>query len=107
MSSDFGFWKDEAGDPAEIFDNLAEGNTGDLTSSAEVLRFREGLLARWPDLQDVLEPSEFDLEDEPEDAQKYILLTLSVQQLEYLPELLSMAKGYGLVGFSGVADQPI
>mgnify|MGYP000032397081 CR=1 FL=1 len=30
------------------------------------MRFREELLARWPDIEDVLEPSEFDLEDSPD-----------------------------------------
>jgi hypothetical protein len=28
-------------------------------------------------------------------------------QLDYLPEILSMAKEMGLVGFSGVAGEPI
>ncbi|MFD4767292.1 hypothetical protein [Streptomyces niveus] len=107
MSSDFGFWKRTTGDPEEIFDNLAEGDTEDLIASADVLRFREGLLARWPDIRDVLEPAEFDLEEAPEDSQKYVLLTLSVRQLDYLPEVLSMAKRNNLVGFSGVAGEPI
>ncbi|WFE54817.1 hypothetical protein [Micromonospora sp. WMMD1155] len=107
MSSDFGFWKRGLGDPEEIFDRLAEGDTSDLLSSSDVGRFRDGLLARWADLEDVLEPSEFDLADSPDDALKYVLLTLSVRQLDYLPEVLSMAKDNGLVGFSGVAGEPI
>lgn len=107
MSSDLGFWKRSAGDPEEVFDNLAEGDTGDLVVSPDVLRFREELLTRWADLDDVLEPSRFDLEEEPDDAGKYVLLTLSVRQLDYLPEILDMAKRNGLVGFSGVAGEPI
>ncbi|GAA1712030.1 hypothetical protein [Streptomyces yatensis] len=107
MSSDFAFWKRSAGDPEEVFDNLAEGDTGDLIVSPDVLRFREELLTRWPDVGDVLEPSRFDLEEEPDDAGKYVLLTLSVRQLDYLPEILDMAKRNGLVGFSGVAGEPI
>lgn len=107
MSSDFGFWKQGAGDPEEIFEKLAEGDTSDLTSSSDVMRFRESLLASWPDIEDVLEPSKFDLEDSPDDAMKYVLLTLSYRQLDYLPELLSMAQESGLVGFSGVAGEPI
>ncbi|WFE98661.1 hypothetical protein [Micromonospora sp. WMMD964] len=107
MSSDFGFWKRGLGDPEDIFDRLAEGDTSDLLSSSDVRRFRDGLLARWADLEDVLEPSEFDLADSPDDALKYVLLTLSVRQLDYLPEVLSMAKDNGLVGFSGVAGEPI
>ncbi|MFV2019343.1 hypothetical protein [Micromonospora sp. LOL_023] len=107
MSSDFGFWKHGTGDPEEIFDKLAEGDASDLSSSSDIMRFREELLARWPDIEDVLEPSEFDLEDSPDDAMKYVLLTLSVRQLDYLPEILSMAKRAGLVGFSGVAGESI
>ncbi|RAS63953.1 hypothetical protein C8D87_106356 [Lentzea atacamensis] len=63
------------------------------------------MLARWPDIRDVLEPSEHDLTDSPEDAAKYVLLTLSVHQLDHLPELLAVAKKNGLVGFSGVAGE--
>ncbi|MDD9375694.1 hypothetical protein M8Z33_03185 [Streptomyces sp. ZAF1911] len=107
MSSDFAFWKRSAGDPGELFDNLAEGDTSDLVVSPDVLLFREELLTRWPDVEDVLEPSRFDLEEEPDDAGKYVLLTLSVRQLDYLPEILDMAKRNGLVGFSGVAGEPI
>ncbi|MFF6981028.1 hypothetical protein ACFZAV_25775 [Streptomyces sp. NPDC008343] len=107
MSSDFAFWKRSAGGPEEVFDNLAEGDTRDLVVSPDVLRFREELLTRWPDVDDVLEPSRFDLEEEPDDAGKYVLLTLSVRQLEYLSEILDMAKKNGLVGFSGVAGEPI
>lgn len=53
----------------------------------------------------MLEPSEHDLTDSPEDAAKYVLLTLSVHQLDHLPELLAVAKKNGLVGFSGVAGE--
>lgn len=107
VSSDFGFWKRGVGDPERIFDKLAEGDTSDLVASPDVLRFREELLARWPDIEDVLEPSRFDLEEEPDDAGKYVLLTLSVRHLDYLPEILDMANRSGLVGFSGVAGEPI
>ncbi|WP_435243553.1 hypothetical protein [Streptomyces cucumeris] len=107
MSSDFAFWKRSAGDSEEVFDNLAEGDTRGLVVSPDVLRFREELLTRWPDVDDVLEPSRFDLEEEPDDAGKYVLLTLSVRQLDYLSEILDMAKRNGLVGFSGVAGEPI
>lgn len=107
MSSDFGFWKSGTGDPEEIFDNVAEGDTSNLTSSSAVLQFREELLSRWPDLIDVLEPAADDLEESPDDASKYVLLTLAVRQLDYLDEVLSMATMHGLVGYSGVAGEPI
>jgi hypothetical protein len=107
VSSDFGFWKRGAGDPADIFDRLAEGDTSDLASDPAVKRFRDGLLARWADIEDALEPSTFDLEDSPDDVLKYVLLTLSVRQLDHLPEILSLAQDNGLVGFSGVAGEPI
>ncbi|MFX4294921.1 hypothetical protein [Streptomyces bohaiensis] len=107
MSSDFAFWKRSTGKPEDVFDGLAEGDTSDLFASSDVMRFREGLLTRWPDLEDVLEPSRFDLEEEPGDEEKYVLLTLSVHQLDYLPDILDRAKKSGLVGFSGVAGEPI
>ncbi|XRQ08948.1 hypothetical protein ACN3XK_72780 [Actinomadura welshii] len=107
MSSDFGFWKRGVGDPEEIFDKLAEGDTSDLVASPDILRFRGELLARWPDVESVLEPSRFDLEEKPEDAERYVLLTLSVRHLDYLDEILDMAKRNGLVGFSGVAGEPV
>ncbi|MBO4256930.1 hypothetical protein [Streptomyces griseorubiginosus] len=107
MSSDFAFWKRSVGDPEEVFNNLAEGDAGDLEVSPDVLRFRRELLSRWPDLEDVLEPSRFDLEEEPDHEAKYVLLTLSVRQLDYLPEILDMAKRNDLVGFSGVAGEAI
>jgi hypothetical protein len=107
MSSDFGFWKRCSSDPEEVFDNIAEGDTTGLSVSSDVLRFREELLTGWPDVNDALEPSQFDLEEAPDDAGKYVLLTLSVRQLNYLDEILDMAKRNGLVGFSGVAGEPI
>jgi hypothetical protein len=44
----------------------------------QVLRFREELLGRWLDMKDVLEPSECDLKETPDDVLKYVLFALSV-----------------------------
>jgi hypothetical protein len=107
VSSDFSFWKQGVGDPEEIFDRLAEGDASGLTPSDDVMRFREELLGLWPEMKDVLEPSDFDLEESPEDALKYVLLTLSVRQLDYLPQVIELAKKHGLCGFSGVAGEPM
>lgn len=107
MSSDFAFWARGSGDPGDIFDDLAEGDAAALAGSADVLRFRAELLSRWPDLGDVLEPDEHDVAEAPEIAGKYVLLTLSVRQLDHLVDLLDLAKQNGLVGFSGVAGEPI
>lgn len=105
MSSDFGFWKQSRGDAGEVFDSLAEGDTSDLIASLDVLSFRNELLANWPEIENVLEPSDLDLEEDPEDASKYVLLTLSVRQLGLLSSIVDMAKRYRLVGYSGVADE--
>lgn len=107
MSSDFGFWKQAVGEPEDIFDGLAEGETSNVSGSVDVLRFREELLRRWPDLESALEPSALDLEEAPDDALKYVLLTLSVRQLDYLSEVIELSKRHHLVGFSGVAGEPI
>lgn len=107
MSTDFAFWKDGSGDPLEIFDDLAEGETGRLVANSAVLRFREELLSRLPDVKDEMSPPDFELEDNPEDAEKYVLLTLGYRQLGYLDDILDLAKAHGLVGYSGVAGEPI
>lgn len=107
MSSDFGFWKHVPGDPGTIFDSLAEGGSTQLVFSDDVVEFRTTLLSQWPDLADVLEPSEFDLMETPEDVGKYVLLALPVKYLDLIPELIAHAKRSGLVGYSGVADEAI
>jgi hypothetical protein len=107
VSTDFAFWKAAPGDPGEIFDALGEGVADSLSDSSDVVRFREELLSRLPDVEDVLEPDNFDLEESPEKVQKYVLLTLSNRQLDYLDEILDLAKSHHLVGFSGVAGEPI
>ncbi|GAA2341233.1 hypothetical protein [Dactylosporangium salmoneum] len=103
MSSDFAFWKRVDGDYGEIFDALAEGDASGLLSSEDVTRFREGLIAQWPDIVNVLEPSSTRY---PELTSKYVLLTLSQRFLQYLDEIFDMAEQNGLVGYSGVAGEP-
>jgi hypothetical protein len=107
VSTDFAFWKEGSGDPSEIFDDLADGVTDRLSSSADVLRFRDELLARLPDVKDEMSPPDFELDENPEDAERYVLLTLGYRQLSYLDEILDLAKAHGLVGYSGVAGEPI
>jgi hypothetical protein len=104
MSSDFAFWKRGAGDPGEIFDDLAEGITDTLEPRSDVSWFRGELLARWPDLVDVLEPAELDLAGTPEDGAKYVLLTLPVSMLDHLDAIYALAGEHKLHGYSGVAD---
>jgi hypothetical protein len=48
MSSDFAFWRAIPGDPEQIYDNVCEGITAGLPASADVLRFRDELLRRFP-----------------------------------------------------------
>ena len=108
MSSDFAFWKAVPGDPEEIYDKVCEGITDGLLASGDVLRFRQELLRRFPDVKDELQPGDFDLAENPEDAEKYVVLTLSYGRLrDTFGEVLDLAKVHGLVGFSGVAGQPI
>jgi hypothetical protein len=68
-----------------------------------VLEFRRAILKRWPDLNDVIEPPDFALEENPGSDSQFVLLTLAGGKLDYISELISMAKEHGLVGFSGVA----
>lgn len=108
MSSDFAFWKAIPGEPEQIYDNVCEGITDGLPASADVLRFREELLRRLPHLKDELEPGDYELEENPENVDKYVVLTLSYGSLrDTSDEVLDLAKAHGLVGFSGVAGEPI
>jgi hypothetical protein len=105
MSSDFAFWKQGAGDPGTIFDDLAEGITDALEPHSDVSWFRGELLSRWPGLVDVMEPDEQDLAETPEDGAKYVLLTLPVSMLDHLDAIYELAREYKLRGYSGVADE--
>jgi hypothetical protein len=104
VSSDFAFWKAGQGHHGEIFDGLADGVAAALEPHSEVSWFR-GELSRWPDLVDVLEPTEGDLLEVPEDGAKYVLLTLPVGMLDRLDGTFDLARRYGLSGYSSVADQ--
>ncbi|MBW6435091.1 hypothetical protein KZ829_15215 [Actinoplanes hulinensis] len=99
MSSDFAFWKAGSGNPAEIYDALAEGVADALEPHPDVAVFRGELLERWPDLVDVLEPG-----DGPGD--RYVLLTLPLRMLSYLDGIFELAGKYELHGYSGVAGEP-
>ena len=105
VSSDFAFWKGGEGDTGEIYDGLADGFTDALVPHSDVLSFRGEVLSRWPDLVNVLEPTEHDLLDSPGDGAKYVLLTLPVRMLGYLDGIFELARKYNLRGYSGVADE--
>jgi hypothetical protein len=105
VSSDFAFWKVGEGDPGEIYDGLADGITDTLEPHSDVSWFRGELLSCWPDLVDVLEPTERDLLDVPEDGARYVLLTLPVSMLGHLDGIVELARRYKLHGYSGVADE--
>jgi hypothetical protein len=105
VSTDFAFWKVGTGDPGEIFDGVGDGVTEALEPHSDVSWFRGELLSRWPDLIDVLEPTEHDLLEVPEDGARYVLLTLPVGMLDRLDGIFDLARQYGLSGYSGVADR--
>lgn len=109
MSSDFAFWKAIPGEPEQIYDNVCEGSADGLSASADVLRFREELLRRLPHLKDELEPGDYELEENPENVDKYVVLTLSYgsmatgrRQLQgYIAELEEMT-GHSWTGILDV-----
>ncbi|MGW6276079.1 hypothetical protein [Kribbella sp. NPDC055071] len=56
----------------------------------------------------LLSPAEYELEDNPGDAEKYVLLTPSYGRLRNdFGKVLDLAKAHGLVGYSGVGGEPI
>jgi hypothetical protein len=79
VSSDLRFWKC---DPSRCSAVLPRGTRPVWYPALTCCGSGKKLLGRWPDLKDVLEPSEFDLDESPEDAQRYVLLTLALRQLE-------------------------
>jgi hypothetical protein len=105
VSSDFAFWKVGTGDAGAIYDGLADGITDALEPHSDVSWFRGELLTRWPDLVDVLEPTEHDLLDVPEDGARYVLLTLPVSMLGRLDGIFELARQYHLQGYSGIAGE--
>jgi hypothetical protein len=107
MSSDFAFWARASGDPGEVFDALAEGDTSSLEPSESVREFREALKRRWPGIVHMLEPTQRNLDETPDDIRKYVLLTLSYRMLDGWPDILAMAKEHGLTGYSGVGEAPL
>ncbi|MET8550791.1 hypothetical protein ABZ356_00190 [Micromonospora zamorensis] len=54
---------------------------------------------------DVLEPDEYDLADAPDDAAKYVLLTLPAGMLSHLDGIYELARQHRLRGYSGVAGE--
>lgn len=60
-------------------------------------------MSRWPELVDVVEPTESDLLDEPTDGAKYVLLTLPVTMLDHRDAIFELARSHRLRGYSGVA----
>ncbi|GAA1127204.1 hypothetical protein GCM10009630_26320 [Kribbella jejuensis] len=60
-----------------------------------------------PDLKDEIEPPDYELEEYPKGAEKYVLLTLSYGRGVDFGDILDLAKAHGLVGYSGVTGVPI
>jgi hypothetical protein len=59
-------------------------------------------------VKDELQPGDYELEENPEDVDKDVVLTLSYGSLrDTFDEVLDVAQAHGLVGFSGVAGEPI
>ena len=103
MSSDFAFWKAGDGEPGDIYDGLVDGMTAALEPHTDVALFRGELLFRRPDLAAVLEPTELDVLDVPDDGVKYVLLSLPAAKDGELDDIFQLARKYRLQDYRSVA----
>jgi hypothetical protein len=100
MSLDVCFWKSGSGSESDLYEAAADGDNSAFVPSPEVLSFREQLLARWPEFESCVEPSDYDpVLGEDKDVSRYVLITLPLRQSEKHPAIVDLALSHGLVGY--------
>ncbi|WP_214326039.1 hypothetical protein [Nonomuraea sediminis] len=99
MGLDYAFWKAGEGSREEIYADLGEGESGRLTESDDVLKFRHGLLASWPELEDSIEPYEEDPDFDAADLAKYVVINIHANEVSRIENVWALAEQYGLVAY--------
>lgn len=61
VSYDVYFWKSASAEANDVCDQLADEEVDSVEPSPDILRFREQLLTRWPELADHISPWSADL----------------------------------------------
>jgi hypothetical protein len=108
LSIDICFWESGADPANELYDAACEGDHDPFVSSGHVLEFRDEIVARWPEIEDCLEPFHFNPDlDEQEDLSRYILITLPYSKTDLISSLRELALSYGLEGFDPTIGQAI
>ncbi|GAA4234883.1 hypothetical protein GCM10022254_40830 [Actinomadura meridiana] len=74
MSVDVCFWKAGGAPPLGLYEAACEGDLDLFSSSQDVLDFRADIHTRWPEIEDMVDPPEYnpDLEEQ-EDLSCYVL----------------------------------
>lgn len=99
MSLDLIFWKESSREPLETVALITDEEYEHLTVSPRVIFFRVALLRAWPEMQDMIEPFEGDLELDPADLSRYVLLTLPWSYSDRVGAIVELAREYELVGY--------
>ena len=100
MSLDFCFWHTGFGEPAALYEQAAEGEYSEFVPSQPVVDFRAELIARWPEIEDFLEPLEYDpVADEHGDISRCVIVALPLGRSNLAPAVTELALSFGLRGY--------
>lgn len=105
MSYDVYFWKVAKGETYDVYEELANEEVESVEPSPDVLRFREQLLTRWPELADRISPWAADLGwrqpwDREDLAPYFVGLTLSHSTTETtLRAIIDLANAHTLITY--------
>lgn len=94
--------------PEELYEEATDGISENFESSSLVIEFRERLAAQWPGIEQSFEPLAYDPDlDEQADLSRFILITLPFGRADTLPEIMEMARTFGLTGYDPQSEQVI
>jgi hypothetical protein len=108
MSLDVCFWwqGDSSLSPGELYEEAADGISENFNPSSLVIEFRERLAVQWPEIEQSFEPLVYDPDlDEQEDLSRFILITLPFGYSDALPEIIEIARTFGLTGYDPQTEQ--
>ena len=96
------YWHRAVGEIDDVLDELAEDDASSVVPHASVAAFRRQLLARLPQLADVIGP-----EDASADTSTYVCLTLPFSWVPLLTRVEQLAADHGLTGWDPQTGEPV
>jgi hypothetical protein len=99
MGLDYAFWKAGEGSAEEIYTDLGDGDSSRLTGSDDVLRFRERLLAGWPELEESIEPYDTMPGVEAAEFSKYVVINIHAADVAGMDDVWGLAEECGLIAY--------